>query len=443
VSESFFCPLALRLAAAAPALIARLVLVNPATHFTEERPALSAAAEMAAGFGLLELIPGPVYQAAQDMVQTLLVSRSRVHEGISASELTEHCYPVDIPAATASWRLSLLQSSTLPDEYLATVSQPTLLLVAGQDGINPSLEEGARLMRLLPNANRLVFPDSGHTLLLEDELVLSEVMASHGFSAPPPPGQPQAAPIVFQRGRKFPCSDQDMDNLGRVIGMWKGLTSPYIMGVRNLPDPMATVGRPILFVGNHTSLGMYDLPLLVHELYLRGFACRALAHPIHWLGPTGAMIEQFGGAKATPYEAHQMLKDKEHLLLFPGGKGEVTTDRSGQKFRLHWREHADYVAMAQVRDFAATGKGRGLGLGNRFTLQADPGRVENQSKFADRFLNSKPSSASTPSSCRSRRWARTTTSRSPPSWRTCCPAPRARSCAASSAKSTWRRRSPR
>jgi hypothetical protein len=61
------------------------------------------------------------------------------------------------------------------------------------------------------------------------------------------------------------------------------------------------------------------------------------------------MCLQFGGAKATPYEAHQMLKDKEHLLLFPGGKGEVTTDRSGQKFRLHWREHADYVAMAQVR----------------------------------------------------------------------------------------------
>ena len=72
VSESFFCPLALRMAAAAPSLIERVVLVNPATHFTEERPALSAAAEMAAGFGLLEMIPGPVYQAAQDMVQVSL-----------------------------------------------------------------------------------------------------------------------------------------------------------------------------------------------------------------------------------------------------------------------------------------------------------------------------------------------------------------------------------
>jgi len=179
-------------------------------------------------------------------LQALLVSRNRVDEGISAAELTEHCYPVDIPAATASWRLSLLQSSTLPDEYLATVSQPTLLLVAGQDGINPSLEEGARLLRLLPNANRLVFPDSGHTLLLEDELDLSEAMASHGFAVPLPPGEEEtavAAPIQFQRARPFPCSDEDMDNLGRVIGMWKGLTSPHIMGVRNLPDPMATVGR--------------------------------------------------------------------------------------------------------------------------------------------------------------------------------------------------------
>jgi 1-acyl-sn-glycerol-3-phosphate acyltransferase len=54
-----------------------------------------------------------------------------------------------------------------------------------------------------------------------------------------------------------------MEGLGRIINSWKQLTSPHISGVKNLPDPIEAVGRPVLFVGNHTSLGMYDLPLLV------------------------------------------------------------------------------------------------------------------------------------------------------------------------------------
>eukprot|EP00976_Prorocentrum_cordatum_P108186 1194791-Prorocentrum_minimum.AAC.3 len=144
LSESFFAPLALRLAAAAPALVSRLVLVNPATHFSETKPNLGAAAELAAGFGLLEIIPDAVYQAAQDMVQTLLVQRNRVNEGVTAKELKGHCYPVDLPAATASWRLSLLKSSTLPDDYLMTIAQPTLVVVAGQvtSNIGMASDEG-------------------------------------------------------------------------------------------------------------------------------------------------------------------------------------------------------------------------------------------------------------------------------------------------------------
>jgi 1-acyl-sn-glycerol-3-phosphate acyltransferase len=105
-----------------------------------------------------------------------------------------------------------------------------------------------------------------------------------------------------------------------------GLTLPWVV----LPFQIDAVSRPVLFVGNHTSMGMYDLPLMVHELYLRGFSCRALAHPIHWLGPSGGVIQHFGGTKATPHEVHALLKNGEHLLLFPGGKDEV----SGQECSL-------------------------------------------------------------------------------------------------------------
>ena len=44
---------------------------------------------------------------------------------------------------------------------------PVLLVGSGQDRLLPSLSEQTRLQRLLPNAQRLVLPDSGHTALLE------------------------------------------------------------------------------------------------------------------------------------------------------------------------------------------------------------------------------------------------------------------------------------
>lgn len=42
-----------------------------------------------------------------------------------------------------------------------------LLVGSGEDRLLPSLTEQTRLQGLLPNAQRLVLPESGHTALLE------------------------------------------------------------------------------------------------------------------------------------------------------------------------------------------------------------------------------------------------------------------------------------
>ena len=39
--------------------------------------------------------------------------------------------------------------------------------------------------------------------------------------------------------------------------------SPVVLGERHLPDPLQGGAQPLLFVGNHTRFGLYDLPLLV------------------------------------------------------------------------------------------------------------------------------------------------------------------------------------
>lgn len=43
--------------------------------------------------------------------------------------------------------------------------------------------------------------------------------------------------------------------------------APVVLGTQHLPDPLQAAGRPLLFVGNHTRFGLYDLPLLVSVVH--------------------------------------------------------------------------------------------------------------------------------------------------------------------------------
>ena len=80
----------------------------------------------------------------------------------------------------------------------------------------------------------------------------------------------------------------------------------------------------VLLSGNHTLIGLYDLPLLVHELYLRGYRVRGLAHPGHWKTPLGPLFQNLGAVKASPMAAYRLLQDAQAVLLFPGGGREVS-----------------------------------------------------------------------------------------------------------------------
>jgi hypothetical protein len=55
-----------------------------------------------------------------------------------------------------------------------------------------------------------------------------------------------------------------------------------VRGTENIPDGLAEP-RAVLFVGNHTRFGLYDLPFLMMELHLRGHNVRPPAHTGHIL----------------------------------------------------------------------------------------------------------------------------------------------------------------
>jgi 1-acyl-sn-glycerol-3-phosphate acyltransferase len=53
------------------------------------------------------------------------------------------------------------------------------------------------------------------------------------------------------------------------VCLHRALVAPVVRGAENVPDG-AVSERACLFVGNHTRFGLYDLPFLMYELYLRG-----------------------------------------------------------------------------------------------------------------------------------------------------------------------------
>ena len=58
---------------------------------------------------------------------------------------------------------------------------PTLIVASAADRLLPSLEESGRLVGKIPDARRVILPNSGHTALLESGISLAEIMGRTGF----------------------------------------------------------------------------------------------------------------------------------------------------------------------------------------------------------------------------------------------------------------------
>jgi pimeloyl-ACP methyl ester carboxylesterase len=91
-----------------------------------------------------------------------------------------------VPQKTSIWRLALLHDFYLPDLQLKQLTQPILLIAGLADRLLPSDTEAQRLSQLLPNAKLLMLPKSGHACLLEADVNLYEILATHDFLQPMP-----------------------------------------------------------------------------------------------------------------------------------------------------------------------------------------------------------------------------------------------------------------
>lgn len=123
---------------------------------------------------------------------------------------------------------------------------------------------------------------------------------------------------------------------------WRWMFRPVFHGLENIPDE-----RPLLFVGNHTLYGLIDIPLLFDELWhRRRILLRGLADRGHYQVPLWRdMLTSVGAVLGTRENCATLMKQREAIVVFPGGAREVSKRRS-EKYKLLWKERLGFAKLA-------------------------------------------------------------------------------------------------
>ncbi|KAK3039122.1 hypothetical protein RJ639_028868 [Escallonia herrerae] len=360
VGESFGGCLALDVAARNPDIDLILILANPATCFGKSQllpliPVLEIMPDQLL-LGLpyvLSLLTG---NPSKIMMATLKKGLSpqqtvgEITQGIGALSSylsTQPPFQLTLGAVTAWNIIAQPPPKVLAPEAINSQCRP----ISGRDQLLPSLEEGERLSHMLPKCELRVFNDSGHTVLLEDDIDLATTLVAASF---------------YRRSR---CIDYVSDYLPPSPSEFKKLQeSQRWLEVLTSPVMLSTLGNgkivrgfagipsegPVLFVGYHMLLGLELGPLVCRFWDEGNIHLRGIAHPMMFFRlREGKMpdLSTFDAQRimgAVPVSAnnfYRLLSLKSHVLLYPGGVREAL-HRKGEEYKLFWPEQSEFVRMA-------------------------------------------------------------------------------------------------
>jgi 1-acyl-sn-glycerol-3-phosphate acyltransferase len=179
-----------------------------------------------------------------------------------------------------------------------------------------------------------------------------------------------------------PSQRRAIEQALRYARPWQLLTAPRLDDLEHVPD-----AGPMMLVGNHTLMGLYDATMLFLELFdRRGLLVRGLGDHGHFAIPLWRDLACFFGVvDGTPENCARLLADGETLLVFPGGAREVAK-RKGEKYRLIWKDRVGFVRVAAragcpLVPFAAVGAEEAWDI----VLDADDLLAGPLGALADRF----------------------------------------------------------
>lgn len=127
-----------------------------------------------------------------------------------------------------------------------------------------------------------------------------------------------------------------------LLAPWRALTSPRIDGFDKLP-----ADRRYMLVGNHTTLGLFDVPFLVlGVLEETGVLVRSLGESQHYRVPVWRdLLSRFGTVSGSRENTRELMRSGQPILVFPGGGREVAR-RRGDYYPLVWRERIGFARLA-------------------------------------------------------------------------------------------------
>lgn len=316
VGTSFGGVLALEIALEASTLVNGVVLVNPATSYTDS--------PMGVLGNTLALAPEPLFPVAVvGALAGLLTDNSKIEATVTniskfplqdrpmkavemfgsyfnmVTDILDDITPADLAFRLNSW---LKVGAKAVNRRLVDVSVPCLVIAGEEDRMLPSGDEIVRLSKSLPIVETLSFPKVGHAALFDPTYVdLATLIKDSAVYAP------KNDPRRARKPQLDPITDFKLDK--NSAGYKRGVSSYNDMkarhspvffsidkdgvlrkGVDGVPSIIRTppgggspVPRPILFIGNHQLLAL-DLPMIVGELLLNNkngpLLARGLAHPI-------------------------------------------------------------------------------------------------------------------------------------------------------------------
>jgi 1-acyl-sn-glycerol-3-phosphate acyltransferase len=136
-------------------------------------------------------------------------------------------------------------------------------------------------------------------------------------------------------------SEQAIGRLVTLLEPYRRITQPKFYGIENLPDDGA------LMVGNHTIYGFLDLPFMMAEVWKRRrIAIRGLGEHAHYAVPVWRdLLGACGMVRGTRDNVRTLMRDRQAILVFPGGAREVNK-RRGQQYQLLWGERMGFARLA-------------------------------------------------------------------------------------------------
>lgn len=146
------------------------------------------------------------------------------------------------------------------------------------------------------------------------------------------------------------------EHWSRQWASWHWLIDPVFHGHEHVH-----ADQPALWVGNHSLMAFADAGLMFKELHDRhGIMLRALGQHIHFKIPVWkTMMLKSGVVDGTRANCTALMKDGEHILVYPGGGGEVMK-RHGEQHTLRWKNRTGFARMAiennyPIQPFATIG----------------------------------------------------------------------------------------